>query len=388
VNRRYLYVFGLLLVTALMTTTVPAGAQTHRQVPQASVSWAFGPPSPFFGTRFDGAYIPSLNRVYFLGYRDELNNTIGEIWYFDIATQTYVDTGKSMPTPISNYEVAPLTDSHGLGLYTFGGRDQNGAILTTVQVYYPATNNAFIVASDPWPGTTPSACVSLPAMGVVTIHNRAIVMGGSSFSTSVPACVDDNSTQTWIYNPMGAPGSRWLQGPNLNLARGYITAAVLNGRVYAIGGDVNVAGTLNPQTIVEAWKPPTGGWNDAGVADLPEACDESQAFPFTAGPLAGDIVMATCGQWPNGNADTNIYSSSSNSWSLGGTTLDAVRNEAGEMIKVGSAPRIYILGGYQVPAQTVTNESEIGTPGPLSGAQGAFGTSRAPARPDRLPPTN
>jgi len=62
--------------------------------------------------------------------------------------------------------------------------------------------------------------------------------------------------------------------------------------------------------------------------------------------------------------------------------------EAGELIKIGSAPRIYVLGGYQVPAQTVTNESEIGTPGAFSGAQGAFGTSRAPARPDHLPPTN
>ena len=65
------------------------------------------------------------------------------------------------------------------------------------------------------------------------------------------------------------------------------------------------------------WKPPTGGWDDAGVADLPvtPGCEESQAFPFTSGPLANGIVLAGCGQWPNATPDTYFYSATSNTWS-------------------------------------------------------------------------
>src|SRR4029077_4919549 len=103
---------------------------------------------------------------------------------------TYVDTGVDMPIPISNYEISALRDAHGLGLYVFGGRDNNGDIIKAVQVYYPSDNTTRLLTHDPWPGTTPSACVSLPGMGVATYKNHAFVIGGMSFSTSVPPCVD------------------------------------------------------------------------------------------------------------------------------------------------------------------------------------------------------
>src|SRR2546421_2981859 len=173
-----------------------------------------GVPSTFSGSRFDGELYPATKRVYFLGFRTLNNATDGSIWYYDVAAKTYTFTGVTMPTPISNYGIAALTDPNGLGFYTFGGRDENGNIITTVQVYYPATNTTAVVATDPWPGITPSNCVSLPAMGVAVVGNKAFVLGGSSFSAN--GCVDDNSKQTWSFDPMAPAGKRWTQGPDLN----------------------------------------------------------------------------------------------------------------------------------------------------------------------------
>jgi hypothetical protein len=87
-----------------------------------------------------------------------------------------------MPVPVSNYQIAALTDSTGLGFYVIGGRDDPGNIVTTglgfyviggrddpgnivttVQVYYPATNTTAVIGTDPWPGKTrPVASPSRP----------------------------------------------------------------------------------------------------------------------------------------------------------------------------------------------------------------------------------
>lgn len=367
-------VLSMIAVPAVTAAAAPAGSS-----PQLSVKWVEGPTSPFDASRFDGQYVPSMGRIYFLGFRTDGDLTSGEVWYFDVASKTYVDTGVAMPVPVTNYGIAMLKDPNGVGLYIFGGRDANGNIVTDTQVYYPATNTAVDVSTDPWPGTTPSDCVSLPAMGTAVLKNRAIVMGGLSFSAN--GCVDDQSAQTWIFNPMAAAGARWKQGPSLNVARGYITPAVYNGAIFAIGGDTNSAGTLIPVATVEAWKPPKGGWNDSAVADLPQACDESQAFGLTAGPLAGNVVLAGCGQWPNGTGDTFAYDVATNTWSDIGVLADVVRNQAGALVPTGGSQVMYLLGGYDESSGFLNpvNVSQAGL------GQAAAGSSPAAASRASIP---
>jgi hypothetical protein len=337
---------GLAAALALVLSGAPALA-TSRGAPHSpltSAQWTFGPSSPFAGTRFDGEYDPATNRVYFLGFRTTADATDGSVWYFDAGTHTYTDTGVVMPVPVSNYQIAALTDARGLGFYIFGGRDASANIVTTVQVYYPALNHAAVIWSDPWPGTTPSGCISLPAMGVAVVANTAIVMGGLSFAAN--GCVDDQSAQTWVFHPDAHNGSRWTQGPDLNVARGYITPVVLGKNVYAIGGDVNSGGTLIAQQTVEAWMPPTGGWDDVGVADLPEPCDESQAFGLGTGLSNRTIILAGCGQWPSAVPDVLLYDGAGNTWSVVATLNDNRRNQAGASIPFGNQTRMFILGGY------------------------------------------
>lgn len=343
-------------------TILVAGAIALAAAPAlaASVFFGLGPASPFAGTRFDGELYAANKRVYFLGFRTLGGATDGSVWYYDIAAKTYTDTGVDMPVPISNYGIAALNDSTGLGFYVFGGRDANGALVTTVQAYYPATNTTATFDRDPWPGRSPSGCVTLPAMGVAALNNKAYVLGGASFLAN--GCADENSAQTWNFDPMAAPGSKWTHGPDLNVARGYITPAVLGNTVYAIGGAVNVGGSLFAQQTVEASVGGGGPWDDAGVADLPQPCDESQAFGFTGGPLTNDVVLAGCGQWPNALPDVLLYDSAANSWSVVGRLSDNRRNHAGSWLGASGNSAMYILGGYGQASSFIDpiQTSEIG----------------------------
>jgi hypothetical protein len=384
--RRYGRLTLLVSVTLALASVPGVSAQATDRTPGATVNWVLGPTSPFGGTRFDGEYVSANNRVYFLGYRTFGDATDGSVVYLDVATQSYVNTGVDMQVPISNYGIAALNDANGLGLYIFGGRTATGDIVDTVQVYYPATNQAMVINSDPWPGMTPSGCISLPAMGVAVFQNRAGVIGGMSFSTSVPPCVDDHSNQTWIFNPNAPAGARWTQGPNLNDARGYITPAVFQGRIYAIGGDHHAPPNLVADKTVEAWQPPGGGWNDAAVADLPgPGCDESQAFPHESGPAIG-IVLAGCGQWPNAQPHTGFYDPVANNWTLAGQFNEPRRNHAGAFLPVGGG-RMYVLGGYDCPNTfCLTNPTQLSEHAKLMAApSGPFdvgvssGTSGHPA---------
>jgi hypothetical protein len=342
----------LLVVAAVALAAAPALA--------ATIFFRFGPPSPFAGTRFDGELDAATKRVYFLGFRTFGDATDGSVWYYDTSSKSYTDTGVDMPVPVSNYGIAALNDPTGLGFYIFGGRDANASIVTTVQAYYPATNTTAVFDSDPWPGTTPAGCVSLPAMGVAAVGNKAVVMGGASFLAN--GCADDNSAQTWIFDPMAPAGSRWTQGSNLNLARGYITPAIIGNTVYAIGGDVNIGGSLFPQQAVEASAGGEGPWDDAGVADLPQPCDESQAFGFTGGPLANTVVLAGCGQWPGAVPDVLLYDAAANGWSIVGRISDNRRNHAGAWLGATGNSAMYILGGYGEASSFIDpiQTSEIG----------------------------
>ena len=157
---------------------------------------------------------------------------------------------------------------------------------------------------------------------------------------------------------------------------------MLNGRIYAIGGDTNVFGSPTPQTTVEGWQPPATGWIDAGIADLPMACDESQAFPFENGPLGGDIVFAYCGQWPNAVPDTLLYDTLRNTWSTVGALNHNRRNAAGAFVPGNQ--RMLVFGGYGSPSSFLDpiRTVEAGKPG----ASGRGGRAIPPPGQVRTPP--
>jgi hypothetical protein len=368
----------LLLSALLIVPILTASAQSGRgndDAPGVPDAWTLGPNTTFSGTtgaweRFDGEYYPGNGRVYFLGGRDG-TVTMGDIYYFDSTAGAFTDTGVDMPVPVGNYTIALLQDATGWGLYIFGGRTSTGVYTQAVQAYYPATNTVVNYEStDPWNGRTASSCLAFPG-GVAVYNNKAYVFGG--FATAASGCVQDEaSDQTWIFDPMAAAGAKWTNtNEPLSGVRAYIPSAVADGMIYAIGGDDLSTGALTAVAIVERLNPANiaAGWDDAGVADLPlpssglPGCDESQAFGFDTGSpfseVAGKIVLAGCGQFPDQLTDSFIYTISSNSWATWEPLNEARRNHAGALIPASQGtgtPGMWVFGGIGAAGDLVSTE--------------------------------
>jgi len=326
-------------------------------------AWTPGPASPFNYTRFDGEYYSPTGKVYFLGGRVGAGTTSGEIYSFDPVAGTFADEGLPMEVPVSNYEVCLLKDLTGpdsLALYIASGRTQAGAQATQTQVYYPISGLAMSLTSDPWPGRVGANVIS-SANGAIVCNNKMYCIGG--FQQTAPTYHTDS---TWVYDPAQPAGSRWSRlTARLSLARGYVTPAVVDGKIFAIGGDVYNGTALRTQRIVERFDPanPGAGW--VRMADLPDTLGESQAFGFDTGSpygLGGHIIVAGKGQWPNEFPDCYDYNVAANTWTTFPMLNQARRNHAGFFVPgtdgTNGIPGMWVLGGRVGADSPALNMSE------------------------------
>lgn len=346
----------LLLIFAAVVAPNTASAQ---------VVWQAAPDSGFQYWRFDAEYSPATGKVYVLGGRLVDGSTDGNIWSFDPVTGAYADTGVDMPFPVSNYNIARLTDGSGNELLMiFGGRDNNGVALNVVQGYNPVTNSTVdFTATDPYPELTSPG-------SVIAAGNKAYSFGGFDGVVTTAAC--------HIFDVQAADGARWSSCPDLNMSRSYIATAVVDGVIYAMGGDTFDGAALNPQVIVEKLDTanPTA-WDDASVADLPIPCDENRGFGFDTNSgydLAGKVVTAGCGQWPNAPSELTesmSYDVATNVWDQAFPDLiNARRNHAGAFIptidapltpngSIAGTPGMWVWGGRQVADTTILTTPEF-----------------------------
>ncbi len=312
--------------------------------------WRLGPSMCFSLTRFDAEYFPPTGKVYMLGGRSG-TSTVGDIYAFDPATGACVDTGVNMPNPISNYTVNLVNDGARDLLCTFGGRQSDGSLTLNVQCYDPIANTAAVKTNLPaaWTGYTPGA--------QAVVDNKVYIFGGFNPNTSPYV-----TARTERYDPVSNTFTRL---GNLSLARFFIMAAVVDGQIYAFGGDTYEGAALIAQTKAEKMADPAGAgvWDDAAVADLPIAGDEGQGFGFdSTSPyiFANKIVLATMAQWVGRSAEVVLYDVASNTYDIFfPDLLNARRNHAGAFVNHAGAfvpletpdptdglPGMWVLGGY------------------------------------------
>lgn len=352
------------IVAVTLATGAPsaAGAQT----------WTTAPATPFAFTRFDAEYSLSTGRVYFLGGRLSsaiTPDTDGSVWSYDPISGVYADTGRDMPTPVSNYQIARIFSAFGAEAFVlFGGRQTGGGVVTTVQAYYPATDETRLFPADPLPlATSPG--------GVEVVDGLAYVFGGFDAAAM--------SAATYIFDIDAADGARWTTGPSLSEASSYHGTAVVDGIIYAIGGATWDGANLFARARVERLDTTQAvlAWDDAGVADLPLACDEMRATGFDTASgyeLAGQIVVAGCGQWPGELAESLLFDVASNTWDQTFPDLNlARRNHAGAFLPFGPGggglPGVWVWGGRQVDDTTILTTPEyygFSTGSPLIFADG------------------
>ena len=308
--------------------------------------WTVGPNLCFDLFRYDAEYFPGTGKVYVLGGRvsSDPDQTTGNIYAFDPLTNGCVDTGARIPTPISNYTVSMVNNGSHDVLCTFGGRKSDGSMTLDVQCYDPATNIAAKKTSLPaaYTGYTPGA--------QVVVNNKVYVFGGFR-STSNPYTLsrtDRYDPVTNTFTPIG----------NLNLARSYLMAAVVDGKIYAFGGTTYDGTTLTAVTRTEVMADPGGAgtWNDANVAELPTASGEGRAFGFDANSiygLAGKVVLTGGGQFPGDTAEVLVYTVANNTYDNTFPLLNVSRRDhAGVLIDTCSGamldglPGMWVMGGF------------------------------------------
>jgi uncharacterized repeat protein (TIGR01451 family) len=306
-------------------------------------SWLPGPTMCFDLTRFDAEFYPATGKVYILGGRSG-DNTVGTIYAFDPEDDSCVNTGATMPVPISNYTTNLVNNGTDDVLCTFGGRAQAGNNVLNVQCYNPLTNTAATVANLPsaYSGYVPGA--------QAVVDNMVYVFGGFN-----PSASPYELTRTDRFDPLT---NTFTQVGNLSLGRAYIHTAVVDGKIYAFGGTTFDGTNLNAQVRTEVMEDPGGAgtWNNAAVAELPVATAEGRAFGFDSDSLyyANQIILAGGGQWPGETADVFVYDIATDTYDYSFPNLiHARRNHASAFVPLTSEnpmdglPGMWVFGGRQ-----------------------------------------
>ncbi len=328
-------------------------------------AWTFGPNSPFTYVRLEGGYYPPTSKVYFLGGRVGTGTTSGRIWSFDPVAATFTDENLDMEQPVSNYQVNLLSDPTGpdtQALYIVCGRLGSGTITAALQVYYPISGLAMSLTSDPFPGRI-GGRMYFPAQGTAVVANKLYVFGGFQVQGA-----PYNTDSTYVYDPAQPAGSRWsnITTARLSTARCYVSSAVVDGKIYGIGGSYSTDGVyLHNTNIVERFDPanPGAGW--VRMADLPDTSSESQAFGFDTGSpygMGGHIILAPQGGWPTPNGTCYDYDVAGNTWSTFPSVNEPRRSQAGFFVPgtqgSNGIPGMWILGGRGTVDTPGLNTSE------------------------------
>jgi N-acetylneuraminic acid mutarotase len=257
-----------------------------------------------------------------------------------------------MPKPRDNMAAVTLDGK----IYVIGGCDKSGS-LSRVEVYDPKTDSWKECKPMPSPKST---------CGAGVINNKVYVVGAPDektyeydpladvwverapipipISSQVAVAVYNGElyvcgttgNKPWLYsyNPQM---DRWTKRASLNLVRSVEGFAVLNGKLYLIGG--NEPGH-EPSEIwrIDVYDPSKDEWQIGGIADLPEG--RTHLGPTI--PVVNDKIYVI-GGW-NGYSAQNtvyIYDPATNSWSLG-PPMPTARYELAYAVLNN---KIYAIGG-------------------------------------------
>jgi hypothetical protein len=295
------------------------------------------PPSCPDFTRFDMEWFEPTSLAYILGGRGGPTggDTFGDVYSFDPITNQCVDTGANMHTAISNYTIVPLNDGSADLLCTFGGRDASGVMTLEVQCYNPLTNTVTVKAP------LPAAFTGYLPGGAAAVGGKAYIFGGFR-STSPPY----NTAITYEYDPLA---NSYTAKGNLAQGRGYIDVAVVDELIYGFGGDISTDGAnLTAVSKAERFDPIAGTWNDAAIAELPNASGEGRAFGFSLNSpydQAGKIIIAGGGQWPAETADVLSYDIVANTYDPSFPDLNVARRNMAGFFVPGNPGFMWVFGG-------------------------------------------
>jgi len=222
------------------------------------------------------------------------------------------------PLPAEQFAVGSI----GQKIYVAGGQASSPTFLNRLVVYDTATNT--------WATKTPMPTQrSAPAAGV--INGILYVVGGRVVNPLAPDYTFVGTVEA--YDPVT---DSWTTKTPMPTGRSNLAVAVLNGRLYAIGGN---AATWGPAlNTVEAYNPSTDSWTTRAPLPIAQTQHGAAALNNKIYSVGGLTASNSGGLL----AILQEYSPGTNSW-VGKTPMSTGRST----LAVGVAHGVlYAVGGY------------------------------------------
>lgn len=251
---------GALAAVAAVTLVAAAPAQAQ-STSFSTVNWSDVGPQPHPNTEAQGKAVG--NRLYSFGGFDSLKpccTPTKRAYAYDPATNTWSAIADLPHTP-SGANFGGVTHAgvatDGTDLFLAGGYTSNsngtGQIFGTRQVWqYVVATNRYVRLPD-----LPAA---LAAGQLEYVDGRLHFIGGTNAARTT-------DLGTHYVLDLRTPGAGWVASSPMPNPRHHAGSAVLDGKIYIVGGQHAHDSTLVAQRDVHVFDPATAGWTR--VADLP-----------------------------------------------------------------------------------------------------------------------
>jgi N-acetylneuraminic acid mutarotase len=262
------------------------------------------------------------NRLYALGGVQADNQSYSTVEEYNPADNSW-RTMAAMPTPRADFAVEVIGDKiYVVGGYN-SGSDEN-YYLRSLEVFDPATNS--------WTAKTPmNSARSGLASGVV--NGKLYVFGGNCDKNWESGCLYtveeyDPATNAWTKKePMPTP-------------RADLIGAVVNDKIYAIGGSIYDNGEWYYFGNVEEYDPAANTWKAKTPMNTPR-CDGAAAVAGGAIYVAGGICNVKNTKQSLSLNDVEVYYADKDKW-IKKYPLPTVRYSLGLGLLQG---KLYAVGG-------------------------------------------
>ena len=269
-------------------------------------------------------------KIYLIGGFDHHENLGGRasalstVDVYDTRTHTWHAAAK-MPTPRVAVRTAVFSDQ----IYVFGGYDRKGprgAIRDkkTVEMYDTRTDTWVKKQDMP---TLRSAFMTAVVDGKIYLIGGIIIHGERIDQKIITGLVE-------VYDPLT---NRWEKRADMPTARNGINAAVVDGKIYVLGGQARRAPGLAGRFVrsIEAYNPKTDKWQQ--LSDMP-------MFKFSFSTVAVNNEIYTIGGINNAfkRTDTvDVYNPMIDKW----RKIEPISTPKATIAAVVNG-RIYLLGGF------------------------------------------
>jgi N-acetylneuraminic acid mutarotase len=288
INQRAQILIVLLIITAVLPALhiLPATADS-------AGSWTTMTPMPTARGDFGLAVVNG--KIYAIGGTND-DIPLSTVEVYNPQTNQW-SSGTPMPTARSGFAIAVYSSK----IYVIGGTVGNGFVGNN-EVYDPVSNTWQTKASMPTPRADLSANV---------VNDKIYLIGGKRYSSVSPFYSETNINE--VYNPVN---DSWTTETPIPTSVQDYTSAVLNGKIYIMGGS-RQSHTTGSNIVTDAnqvYDPQTGNWS---LATKLLNTNTFRAAAATEGFMAPPRIYITGGLSSNQvTGQTEVYFPQNNSWSI------------------------------------------------------------------------